>query len=117
MERTADIVHVTDSTFKTEVIQSDRPVMVDFWAPWCAPCLTMGETLKELAPKMDGRVKIVKINVEENQKVAAQLGIRSIPSLMFFKDGKLLRMISGALPARSLQEALDLHAEGKLGVR
>jgi thioredoxin 1 len=114
MERTASIVHATDSTFENEVIHSDRPVMVDFWAPWCAPCLTMGETLEEVAPRMDGRVKIVKINVEENQMVAAQLGIRSIPALIFFKDGKPLRMISGALPARSLQEALDLHAEGKL---
>ena len=117
METTASIVHATDSTFESEVIRSDQPVMVDFWAPWCAPCLTMGQTLEEVAPKMHGRVKIVKINVDENPRVATQLGLRSIPSLIFFKDGRPVRMISGALSARSLREALDLLAEGKYETR
>ena len=117
MQNEAAIHHATDSTFDHEVIRSDRPVMVDFWAPWCAPCLAMGKTLEEVGPKVAGRVKIVKINVDESPQTAAQFGIRSIPSLVFFNEGEAAGMITGALPAQSLQKALELHAEGRLGDR
>ena len=108
------IVHATDGTFDQDVIQSDLPVMVDFWAPWCAPCRTMGQTLDQVAPEMDGRVKIVKVNVDENPQIAARFGIQSIPTLIFFRESQAIGMIPGALPAETLRKALELHAEDKL---
>jgi len=108
------IVHATDGTFDQDVIQSDLPVMVDFWAPWCAPCRTMGQTLDQVAPEMDGRVKIVKVNVDENPQIAARFGIQSIPTLIFFRESQAIGMIPGALPAEALRKALELHAEDKL---
>ena len=109
------IVHATDSSFEQDVIQSDLPVMVDFWAPWCAPCRAMGQTLDQVAPEMDGRVKIVKVNVDENPQIASRFGIQSIPTLIFFRDSQAIGMIPGALPAEALRKALELHAEDKLG--
>ena len=109
------IVHATDQSFDQDVIQSDVPVMVDFWAPWCAPCRTMGQTLEQVAPEMDGKVKIVKVNVDENPQIASRFGIQSIPTLIFFKESEAIGMIPGALPAEALRQALTLHAENKLG--
>jgi len=108
------IVHVTDTTFQQEVLESDLPVMVDFWAPWCAPCRVMGQNLDQVAPEVSGKVKIVKINVDENPGTAARFGIQSIPTLLFFRGGEAQGMIPGALPAGPLRQVLTLHGEGKL---
>jgi thioredoxin 1 len=108
------IVYATDASFEQDVVRSDLPVMVDFWAPWCAPCRAMGQTLDQVAPEMAGKVRIVKVNVDENPQTAARFGIQSIPTLLFFRDGEALGMIPGALPAQALRQALQLHAEDKL---
>jgi thioredoxin 1 len=109
------IVHATDSSFEQDVIRSEVPVMVDFWAPWCAPCRAMGQTLDQIAPEMGGRVRIVKVNVDENPQVAARFGVQSIPTLIFFRESQPIGMIPGALPAEALRKALELHADDKLG--
>jgi thioredoxin 1 len=111
---TSPIVHATDASFEQDVVQSDLPVMVDFWAPWCAPCRTMGQMLDQVAPEVAGKVKIVKVNVDENPAVASKFGIQSIPTLLFYTGGEPIGMVPGALPAEALKEALTLHGEGKL---
>ena len=113
--QSSPIVHATDASFEQEVMQSDMPVMVDFWAPWCTPCRTMGQTLDQVAPEMSGRVKIVKVNVDENPQTASRFGIQSIPSLIFFRDSQAIGMIPGALPADALRKALKLHSDNELG--
>jgi thioredoxin 1 len=87
---------VTDASFEADVIQSAEPVVVDFWAEWCGPCRAIGPSLEEISDEMVGKVKIVKLNVDENPAVSAKLGIRSIPTLMLFKDGKLAAQKVGA---------------------
>ena len=87
---------VTDASFETDVIKSGEPVVVDFWAEWCGPCRMIGPSLEEISDEMAGKVKIVKLNVDENPAVSAKLGIRSIPTLMLFKDGKLAAQKVGA---------------------
>jgi thioredoxin 1 len=113
----AAIVHASDGTFEREVLQSDRPVMVDFWASWCGPCRTMGATLERIAPDVAGRVKIVKVDVDANRDAATRYGIQAIPTLMFFEKGEPIGMIPGAIGDGALKELLDLHAEGRLGER
>ena len=108
------IVHATDGSFRKEVLEADLPVMVDFWAPWCAPCRVMGQNLEQVAPEVNGQVKIVKVNVDENPATAARYGIQSIPTLLFFRGGEAQGMIPGALPAGPLRQLLALHGEGKL---
>ena len=87
---------VTDKTFAADVLQSAEPVVVDFWAPWCGPCKMIAPALEELAGELAGKVKIAKVNVDDNQEIAAQYGIRSIPTLMIFKGGKLAATKVGA---------------------
>ena len=87
---------VTDATFEADVLKSTEPVVVDFWAEWCGPCKMIGPSLEEISTEMAGKVKITKLNVDENPGVAGQLGIRSIPTLMIFKDGKLAAQKVGA---------------------
>lgn len=87
---------VTDASFEADVIKSAEPVVVDFWAEWCGPCRMIGPSLEEISDEMAGKVKIVKLNVDENPGVSAKLGIRSIPTLMLFKDGKLAAQKVGA---------------------
>jgi len=87
---------VTDKSFAADVLQSAVPVVVDFWAPWCGPCKMIAPALDEIAGEMAGKVKVVKVNVDENQEIAAQFGIRSIPTLMVFKGGKLAATKVGA---------------------
>ena len=98
---------VTDATFDAEVRQSDIPVVVDFWAEWCGPCKQIGPALEELSEHYAGRVKIVKINVDENPSTPAQMGIRGIPALFLFKGGEVVSNKVGAAPKAALQGWID----------
>ena len=93
---------VTDSSFKADVLESSTPVVVDFWAEWCGPCRMIAPALEEISKEMEGKVKIVKLNVDENPGTSAQFGIRSIPTLMMFKGGKVASQKVGAAPKGEL---------------
>ncbi|MEE2993442.1 MAG: thioredoxin [Gemmatimonadota bacterium] len=111
-ERSRDMSHptqITDDQFESEVIKSSTPVLVDFWAEWCGPCKAIAPTLEEIAGDYDGRLKVVKVDVDENRQSATQYGIRSIPSLLLFKDGAEVDRIIGALPKQQLMEKIDGH--------
>ena len=103
------IQHVTDDSFDPEVLKSDTPVLVDYWAEWCGPCKSIAPILDEVAKEYEGRLKIAKINVDENQQVPAKFGIRGIPTLMLFKDGQLAATKVGALSKAQLTPFLDGH--------
>ena len=101
------ITAVTDASFDAEVIQSDKPVLVDYWAEWCAPCKAIAPVLDEIAEEYAGRVKITKMNIDENPGTPPKYNIRSIPTLMLFKDGKVESTRMGALSKSQLIEFLD----------
>lgn len=103
----ADVLTFTDQNFKAEVLESKEPVLVDFWAVWCMPCRAIAPTIDALATEYKGRAKVGKLNVDENQQVAARYGIRSIPTLLVFKDGKPVDQIVGVQPKDKLASALD----------
>ncbi len=100
-------VAVTDATFDAEVRQSDLPVVVDFWAEWCGPCKMIGPSLEDLSTELAGKVKIVKVNVDENPDSPAALGVRGIPALFLFKDGQVVSNKVGAAPKAALQAWID----------
>ena len=102
-----DIHHVTDDTFDPEVLKSDTPVLVDYWAEWCGPCKSIAPILDEIAKEYEGRLKIAKINVDQNQSVPAKFGIRGIPTLMLFKNGNVEATRVGALSKSQLTAFLD----------
>ena len=107
----SSVVHVTDQTFQQEVLESDLPVMLDLWAEWCGPCRMIAPILEQLAKEYNGKIKIAKLDVDSNQMVAAQLGIRGIPTLVIFKDGQEIKRQVGAGPkqiyVRMIEEVLE----------
>ncbi len=103
------IVNSTDSNFEKDVAQSDVPVLVDFWAAWCGPCKAIAPVLEELAEDYKGKVKVVKVDVDENPETASRFGIRSIPTLMVFKGGEKVDMVMGLQPKADLAALLDKH--------
>jgi len=98
---------VSDSTFESEVLKSAEPVVVDFWAEWCSPCRMIAPALEEIAGAMGGKVKIVKLNVDENPATATKYGVMSIPTLMVFKDGQLASRQVGAAPKQKLEQWIN----------
>ncbi|RVU13822.1 thioredoxin [Methylobacterium oryzihabitans] len=101
---------VTDASFQKDVLEASEPVVVDFWAEWCGPCRAIGPALEEISGEMQGRVKIAKVNVDENPGIASQYGIRSIPTLMIFKDGQLASQKVGAAPKGDLSRWIQASA-------
>jgi thioredoxin 1 len=100
---------VTDASFKNDVLDAELPVLVDFWAPWCGPCRVVAPVLEQLDDEMSGRLKIVKVNIDENQQVAGALGVRSIPTLVLFKDGKAVEGAIGALSKPEVERLVAPH--------
>lgn len=104
-----ETVTLTDATFDTEVLKSDTLVLIDFWAAWCGPCRTVAPVIDALAAEYGGKAKIAKVNVDENPEVSRRYGIRSIPTLMLFKDGELKETAVGAHPKPALEQLLNQY--------
>lgn len=100
-------VEITDSNFEEEVLKSDKPVLVDFWAEWCGPCRMIGPIVDELADEYEGKVKVGKVDVDNNQQISVDYSIRSIPALFIFKDGEVVDQIVGVVPKNQLQKQLE----------
>jgi len=109
----SEATQVTDASFEHEVLESEVLVLVDFWAPWCGPCRMVAPVVEEISRDYEGRVKVVKLDTDQNPQVANKYGIRSIPTLMIFKDGQKLDMVVGAVPKTTLAGTLDKYLESK----
>jgi thioredoxin 1 len=103
------IVHTSDAAFDADVLQNSKAVLLDFWAEWCGPCKMIAPLLDEVAGKYEDKLDVVKLNVDENPNVAQKFGIRSIPTLILFKDGAVQAQMMGAMPLRQLEEFLDTN--------
>ncbi|HEY7750653.1 MAG TPA: thioredoxin [Ignavibacteriaceae bacterium] len=99
-------IEITDENFETEVVNSDKPVLIDFWAVWCGPCKAIAPIVEELAAEYDGVIKVGKLNVDDNQQTSIKFGVRSIPTLLIFKNGKLTDTIIGAVPKTNIVNKL-----------
>ncbi|MBU1708311.1 thioredoxin [bacterium] len=104
------ILEVEDDTFEEDVLKSDMPVLVDFWAPWCAPCQVMGGLLRDLVPEFSGRLRIAKLNLDYNPQTAGAYGVRSIPTVIIFKNGRAVDKFTGLVPLNTLRQKLERHA-------
>jgi thioredoxin 1 len=102
-------IQVDDANFQAEVLNSDKPVLVDFWAIWCGPCKMIAPVIEELATEYDGKLKVVKIDVDANPRTAMQYGVRSIPTLLIFKSGQVVEQMVGAFPKRNILEKVTQH--------
>lgn len=105
----SEVLHINDADFESVVVNSDIPVLLDFWAPWCGPCKMIAPVLDELASEFAGKVKIVKMNVDDNQATPAQFGVRSIPTLLLIKNGQVVATQVGALPKTQLANFINQH--------
>ncbi len=102
----SDLLHVSDETFDAEIMKSELPAMVDFWAEWCGPCRMVGPVVEELAAQYKGKIKVAKMDVDKNRQTPAKFGIRNIPTLIFFKGGQVAQTIIGAQPKSAIEDEL-----------
>lgn len=107
MAENANVKTLTDDNFEDEVLNSEEPVLVDFWATWCGPCRQIAPIVEDLADEFEGRATVGKVDVDENPQVAQQFGVRSIPTLLFFKDGEVQEQVVGASGKKPLKETLE----------
>lgn len=107
MAESGALLHVTDADFEQQVLKSEVPALVDFWAAWCGPCRTVGPVVEELAGEYKDKVKVAKLNVDDNKQTPSKYGVKGIPTLMLFKDGKVVDQIVGAVPKNKIKDMLD----------
>ena len=103
----SNVIEINDANFDSVVLKSEIPVLVDFWAPWCGPCKLLGPTLEEISLEKEGILAIVKINIDENQEMAAKYGIKSIPTMLIFNKGDLKNQLVGSMPKKNIEDVLS----------